>query len=164
MVYSSMSPQLFEHTAKIPSLTLPPSLTKQTPSTLPKLEYLHLVDSTPLAHSLKKQGGTPPSFPFRNSRIFFQSATTITIDSTGTIDMECGAPAPLFTKWAAPLNRESLRATSNSRGSRPRAKFASCVPRSSLPFHDPFTNVARSCRDSSDSSLTSLNLLRIYQC
>src|SRR5580704_9643320 len=138
MVYSSMSPQLFEHAPKIPSLTLPPSLTKQTPSTLPKLEYLHLVDSTPLAHSLKKQGGIPPSFPFRNSRVHLDR-------QTGTINMECGATAPLLTKWAAPLNRESLRATSNSRGSRSRAKFAPCVLRSSLPFHDPFTNVARSC-------------------
>src|SRR5580704_14874130 len=97
MVYSSMSPQLFEHTAKIPSLTLPPSLTKQTPSTLPKLEYLHLVDSTPLAHSLKKQGGTPPSFPFRNSRVHLDR-------QTGTINMECGAPAPLLTNNTSPPN------------------------------------------------------------
>jgi hypothetical protein len=158
MVYSSMSPQLFEHTAKIPSLTLPPSLTKQTPSTLPKLEYLHLVDSTPLAHSLKKQGGTPPSFPFRNSRIFFQSATTITIELTRTIFMECGAPAPLLTNNTSPPNLLIRRLPSVT----PDSSEAS--PQHPPPIHTPFTNLARSCRDSSDSSLTSLNLLRIYQC
>ena len=63
MVYSSMSPQLFEHAPKILSLTLPPSQTKQIPCALLKLEYLHLVDSTPLAHSLKKQGGYTPILP-----------------------------------------------------------------------------------------------------
>src|SRR5579872_3180049 len=140
MVHSSMSPQLFEHAPKILSLTLPPSQTKQIPCALLKLEYLHLADSTPLAHSLKKQGGTPPSFPFRNSRIFFQSATTITTESTSTIDMECGAPAPLLTNNTSPPNLLIRRLPSVT----PASSQAS--PQHPPPIHTPFTNLARSYR------------------
>src|ERR1700722_2206433 len=146
MVHFSMSAHLFGRNHQISILTLSASQTKQISCTLPKLEYLQLIDSTPLAHSLKKHGGCTPFFPFRNSPH---------AKATRAILLECGASVPPFTYDNAPPIPIPRDAAAN--------RYAhSRTP--SISNSRPIHNVARSSCNPSDSSLTSPNLLRIYQC
>jgi hypothetical protein len=172
-----MSPQPFEHIPQILALTPSTSPTKQIPCALPKLEYLHLVDSKPLAHSLKKRRGILPSFPFRNSwhrhsclcaflvhlnlnespapRVFglSQTSTPAPAATTPAIHMEFGNSAPPSTNNPAPPNLE--------------IPSRRCVLPSAPSIHHRFTphsHLRAIISTRSVSSLTSANLLRIYQC
>jgi hypothetical protein len=172
-----MSPQLFEHIPQILALTPSTSPTKQIPCALPKLEYLHLVDSKPLAHSLKKHRGILPSFPFRNSwhrhsclcaflvhpnlnespapRVFglSQTSTPAPAATTPAIHMEYGTSAPPSTNNPALPNLE--------------IPSRRCVLPPAPSIHHrftPHTHLRAIISTRSVSSLTSANLLRIYQC
>ncbi len=160
MVHFSMSAHLFGRNHQISILTPSTSPTKQIPCALPKLEYLHLVDSKPLAHSLKKHRGILPSFPFRNSwhRHACLCAFLVHLnlnDIARSASSECGASVPPFTYDNAPPIPIPRDAAAN--------RYAhSRTP--SISNSRPIHSIARSSSDTPDSSLTSPDLLRIYQC
>jgi hypothetical protein len=109
MVHSPMSPQPFEQNHQFSSQALAPSPTKQIPCALPKLEYLQLIDSKPLAHSSKKHGGIPLFFPFRNSylsNIRKIVAKFSELPKSSRNNVECGASAPPLTNDTSPPNSQ----------------------------------------------------------
>ena len=117
MVHSPMSLHLFEQNNRFTPLAPPASPTKSAPCALPNLEYSQPPDSSTLIHSSKNIGGIPLFFPFRNPLHSHscpvrtplhlppstgETQTLLPIRTDSTLNMECGAPAPLSTNNTEP--------------------------------------------------------------
>jgi hypothetical protein len=120
MVHSSMSPQLFEQKPQLSSLIPSTSPTKQIPCALSNLEYLHLIDSKPLAHSSKRHGGVSLFVPFRNSchthsclRSFLFAPDPHPVPNNKPSHVECGGSPPL--RPTTPCLPTPIRTTSHPR-------------------------------------------------
>jgi hypothetical protein len=160
MIHSYMRPHLFEQTP-------PVSLSKSTHCALPKMEGFNLLVSNPLRTLQKTTQGTP-TLPFWNPSIFFHrsrfaspwchipriSAFSLAI-TTSTINMECGASAPLLTKQSvSPTVRfATLSATPNSST----ATSTASIP-GSRPIHNSRAILSKRLRLNLDIPISSANI------